>query len=74
MVIGEDVASIVFFDAVVVRYGLLPLIMGGVVVDLLPWLRLLRSAGGAVAHTSSKKGRFLLPHLVSMFSALRHCW
>jgi len=38
---GEDVASIVFFDEVVVRYGLLPLIMGGVVVDLLPWLRLL---------------------------------
>ena len=34
-------ASIVFFDEVVVRYGLLPLIMGGVVVDLLPWLRLL---------------------------------
>jgi hypothetical protein len=31
--------------------------MGGVVVDLLPWLRLLRSAGGAVAHTPSKKGK-----------------
>ena len=34
-------ASIVFFDEVVVRYGLLPLIMDGVVVNLLPWLRLL---------------------------------
>jgi len=35
------VASIVFFDEVVVRYGLLPLTMDGVVVDLLPGLRLL---------------------------------